>query len=336
MNFKMYLALLRTPHVLTSLRIFRDIDIMVRSFFLHAAFETGLLPALRTPATFDQIVSETGARRRELLEPLVQLGVALKELAESGGVYRLRGKRAKALADPGGDPLAAVLQECVGYHGPVFTHLAERIKGAPLGNYLADTGELIARSSRMFEPFTAEFARSVVRANRPLRLLEIGCGSGVYLRHAAEANPRATGVGIDMQVAVVVKAKANLASWGIRDRFDVHLADILSLPDNLRGPFDLVTLYNNVYYFPSETRTDLFRTIRSLLGDSGSFALVSSMNKNTAQTLYFDIVLRSTTGCAPLPEMRELKSQLHGAGYKSVTPVPLVPGGWYCGVVAKA
>src|SRR5207249_9414427 len=160
------------------------------------------------------LVREFGVRRRELLEGLLRMGVSLGELSVKGGVYRIRGRYARAIAAKDGDPLAAVIQEYVSYHGSVYRHLAGRLRGAPLGNYLEGTGNTVARSSRVLEPFVADFAREMAGKNRPVRILEVGCGSGVYLRHAAEANPLATGIGVDMDEEVVELAEANLAEWG--------------------------------------------------------------------------------------------------------------------------
>src|SRR5205823_11436505 len=112
----------------------------------------------------------------------------------------------------------------------VYRHLAGRLRGEPLGDYLEATGNTIARSSRVLEPFVADFAREMAGKDRPVRILEVGCGSGVYLRHAAEANRLATGIGVDMHKDVVRLAAANLEEWGIGDRFRVVRADIRRAP----------------------------------------------------------------------------------------------------------
>src|SRR5215211_7886926 len=146
-----------------------------------------------------------------LLASLLEMGVLLGELGQAKGRYRLRGARARALSRPDGDPLAALIQEYLTYHNSVYRELAARLRGAPVGDYLAGTGTLIARSSRITEPFIAHFIRSVVKPRGPLRILEVGCGSGVYLHHAALVNPQSTGVGLDMQADVVEHARGNLA-----------------------------------------------------------------------------------------------------------------------------
>jgi SAM-dependent methyltransferase len=333
MNFRTFRTLIRSPHLLTSLLLFRDIGTVSRTYFLHAAFETGLLQALRSPSTLEQITRKIAPKRPELLEPLLDQGVAAGELFRWHGVYSLRGRRAKAIASASGDALAAMVQELVGYHGSVFTQLGARINGAPLGNYLSGAGPLVARSSRIFEPFIRSFAQEVSIAGSPRRLLEIGCGSGIYVRYAADANPCLTGVAIDMQEEVVAHAVANFSGWGIGSRFKVRIADIRNLSADQTGLFDLITLYNNIYYFPVAERVGLFRTIRSLLAEGGTLALVSSMSGS--KTAYFDLVLRSTIGCAPLPKLDELKEQLRESGFGNIRSVELIPGLLFYGITAQ-
>src|SRR5438067_8935640 len=236
------LRLFRTPHLWTGIRALGDMKSFLRVHFLYAAIESGLLEALKTPRSKAELVRKLGVERPELLEALLRMGVSLGELSVKGGVYRIRGSRrhersgyARAMAAKDGDALVAVIQEYVSYHGSVYRHLAGRLRGQPLGNYLEGTGNTVARSSRVLEPFVADFAREMAGKNRPVRILEVGCGSGVYLRHAAEANPLATGVGIDMQEEVVELAAANLAEWGIADRFRVVRADIRQADTGDRG-----------------------------------------------------------------------------------------------------
>jgi hypothetical protein len=335
MNTKSILTLLRTPDLRSALLLQRDLHTLLRVHVLYAAFDSGLLQTLRTPSTLEQIATSLQAQRRDLLEGLLDLGIALGEIAQDAGRYRLRGRRARSLAKAEGDPLAALLQETVSYHGSVYQGFAARLRGGALGDYLAGTGELVARSSRVLEPYIGGFVQAVVASGRPLRLLEVGCGSGAYLRWAAEANPGVTGLAIDMQADVVNHARANLADWGIAGRFDVRVANILAPPADLTGPFDLATLYNNIYYFPVDARIDLFHRLRSLLAPDGALALVSTMRSDSLDSLNFDLVLRSTLGCAPLPELDELTGQLQASGFGQVEPVQLIPGGWLYGVLAR-
>jgi ubiquinone/menaquinone biosynthesis C-methylase UbiE len=321
------------PHLLAQVAVMQDLRVYTRVCYLYAALSSGLLRAIETPATGREIADRLRVVRPDLLDSLLRVGVSIGELSLQRGRYRIRGARSKALIAPANDPLAAVIEEFVTYHGSVYRHLADRLAGAPLGDYLAGTGDLIARSSRVLEPFMTDFVREAATRNNPATLLEIGCGSGVYMRHAAEANPRLTGTGLDMQEDAVALARGNLAWWGFTERFKVVLGDIRTLP-HLGGPFDLVTLYNNIYYFPVREREALFRTLRNLLNPGGSLALLSSMQGTTPLAADFDLILRSTQGCYPLPRLSDLKRELHEAGFRHVESTRLVPTEPFYGVIA--
>jgi protein-L-isoaspartate O-methyltransferase len=262
------------------------------------------------------------------------MGVALGELGCDQGRYRLKGQRARALASPDGDSLAAFLQEHVTYHGSVYRHLAERVRGEPPGDYLAETGDLVARSSRILEPFVAAFVHHIVMDLHPEQMLEIGCGSGVYLRYAAEAYTEGRGIALDMQPQVAEQAKKNLAAWGVGDRFQVLAGDIRHPPADIAGPFDLITLYNNIYYFAVEERPTLFEKLFAWLKEGGALALVSPMQGKDVETLNFDVVLQSTLGCTRLPSLNELQAQLRMSGFKQIKTESLMPGATLQGVLA--
>jgi len=68
-------------------------------------------------------------------------------------------------------------------------------------------GRLIARSSRVLEPILGEAVDNVVLVGGAMRLLEIGCGSGVYVRRAAARNPQLTALGLELQPVVAEMAK---------------------------------------------------------------------------------------------------------------------------------
>jgi SAM-dependent methyltransferase len=308
----------------------------MRVNFLHAALEAGALEALQSPSTMQELGTRLAVKRPELLESLLELGIALKELGREGDRYHLRGARARALAGRDGDFLAAYLEEAIAYHGSAYRHLAERMRGAELGDYLSIHGELIARSSRILEPFVGNFARLAARSSGITGLLEAGCGSGVYLRYAAEANRELTGIGIDLQEDVIAQAKANLARWGLGERFEVLVCDVMKPSAEWTGTFDLVTLYNNIYYFPVQERIHVLRTIRGLLRPGGTLALVSAFHGSDPEGINFDLVLRSTAGCAPLPKLDELRGQLAQAGFAEPGVYRLAAGDWLYGLLAQA
>jgi len=79
-----------------------------------------------------------------------------------------------------------------------------------------------------------------VPARGAFRLLEIGCGSGVHLRYAAERNSSLTALAVELQPAVAEMARTNLRGWGLESRVKVGTGDIREkAPDE---PFDIATL----------------------------------------------------------------------------------------------
>ena len=195
---------------------------------------------------------------------------------------------------------------------------------APPGDYLEQFGTVITRSSRVLEPFIAGFVKEAVQSG-PLRLLEIGCGTGVYLHHAAQANPQLTGVALDLQESVIEQARTNLRNWGISDRFRLLVGDIRTPPPEAAGPFDLITLHNNVYYFEPDERPALFRLLRSSLAPDGALLLTTIVRGTTLASLDFDLALRCTAGCTPLPSVDEVTAQLREGGVSDVRVARLMP-----------
>lgn len=327
MNLNAWMTFLRLPDLGAQLGINRDAEGFIRLHFLHAAAATGLLKRLRTWTELEQ--------RTDALDALLDVGVALGELERDGHRYRVCGKRSALLAEERGDALAAMVEEYVTYHAAVYRDFPERLQTGQPGDYLAGKGEMVARSSRMLEPFMTEFVQQTVAGKGAITMLEIGCGSGIYLRHAAEANPQATGIGIDLQADVVRETTARLAGWGLAPRFRIVRADIRQPTPELAGPFDLITLYNNIYYFPANERIGLLRSLRGRLKPGGALALTSLFAGNTVPATNFDMVLASTLGCAPMGTIAAFTGQLHEAGFTSVTMKCLLPGQPFYGVAAE-
>ncbi|MGH9186298.1 MAG: class I SAM-dependent methyltransferase [Acidimicrobiales bacterium] len=318
-------GLLRQPHKLGQLLVLRDLVPWIRVEFLGAAARLGLLSAVDRPHTEAELADRLEVTEPGLLRSLLELGAALGELRHDGERWSLRGARAKALADPAVPGMAALTTEFVVYDADVYAALERRLRGEPPGDYLSEHGELVAEGSRVDEPLLAPFLSQLVRQLEPRRILDVGCGSGVYLRAAAGAAPGLTGDGIDLDVDAVALARRNLDTWGLSERFAIHQADVRDLPPSLRDPYDLVLLFQSIYYFPVDERTALLTQLRSLVPD-GVVAVVSMVTDgHDPLGAHYDLLFRSTAGNYPVPAAAEVRAALTEAGFRRVDERRLAP-----------
>jgi len=253
----------------------------------------------------------------------LDFGVDLGILAASREGYTLR-RLARQLVNPAGDAAAAFLEEAAALHHRLISEAPERWReGRPFT--LADQdGPLVARSSRMLEPYVGEAVDAVVPTDRPCRLLEIGCGSGVYIRRAAIRNPALTALGLELQPEVAAVASENLARWGLAERAQVEAGDVRQ-----RAPvasFDLVTLHNNINYFPPSERVAVLRHVGSFLVDGGQLLVTISCRGPGGAGAVLDLWGAMTAGCGRLPTPAELTSQLAAARFSRVGSRSLIPG----------
>jgi SAM-dependent methyltransferase len=319
-----------------TLGILSDSRALSRIRFLHAAERAGLIQNLQAPVTAGELAGVLNIVDVEGLTDLLAVGVAIGELRSRRGRYSIKGSRIRGLASQEGDALGAFAGELADYRGDVYRDLPARLFGRERGRYLDEYDELVARSSRLVEPFIARFVGDVVTQRPTHNLLEIGCGTGIYVRHAAEASPRLRAVGVEMSERVSALAAANFAAWGLGDRCTVLHADIRQpAATNLGGPFDVITLHNNVYYFPPSERASLFADLRGRLAPGGRLVLTSVFAGKTLAAAEFDLVLRSTAGCWPLPDRGELHDSLKNAGYRTVVFHRLLATDPLFGVVAE-
>jgi 2-polyprenyl-3-methyl-5-hydroxy-6-metoxy-1,4-benzoquinol methylase len=177
------------------------------------------------------LIQKLNVKRPEILDALLDVGLSIKELAYKNGLYSIAGKRSKAIAGKEGDMLAAMIQANITYYSSVYRSAADRMRGAPLGNDLEKIGGLVARFSKIGEPFIKSFIKDIVIGKDSIRILDVGCGSGIFLQSFFNANQTASGIGIDMDEMVVKQAQKNIEKWGLNDRFRIIVGDILVPPN---------------------------------------------------------------------------------------------------------
>jgi 4-hydroxy-2,2'-bipyrrole-5-carbaldehyde O-methyltransferase len=204
MSLKPFFSLLREGRLKPLVGVGAGLKSFYKLTYLAAAGEVGLLEKLaKGPTTFDSLAEFFAAKGqgREALEAWLQMGVRLKVLNLGPRGYQLSGL-AKALARPENDAALAMVEEVAGLHHKLIAGTLPKIRSGELWSLEDQDGELIARSSRVLEAFQAEAIERIFPGSGALRLLEIGCGSGVYLRYAAGRNPELTALGVELQPAV--------------------------------------------------------------------------------------------------------------------------------------
>lgn len=92
---------------------------------------------------------------------------------------------------------------------------------------------------------------------RPLRILDVGTGSGCLLVTLLAELPNATGLGTDISADALAEAAANARHNGVAERAQFVQHDLLQ---GLAGPFDLLVC--NPPYIPTGTIGSLAREVR--------------------------------------------------------------------------
>ncbi|GLZ76010.1 methyltransferase [Actinorhabdospora filicis] len=306
---------------LSRLSAIRDSRQVVRSLFLSSAARTGLPD--RPGFTLAEAVADVGAGEAETVRSWLAVGVALGELRLRDGRYLPRGRRWRAIA---ADPfLRDHYRSVTEYQTGTYDALLSGAERGDLGEFAAT----IAGVSRAAEPFTARFVRASVPPDA--RVLDVGCGTGVYLRAALDGRAN-TGVGIDLSPEVVAGAAANLTAWGLDGRASVEAAD---LREYTGGPFGAVTLLNCVYYFRPTELAGVFAHVRSLLAPGGRLVLVTMARENAVAAAHLDLMLRVQDVPAGLHTMGAIATAMREAGFGPGRARRLVPGQPFWGLTAS-
>jgi len=110
MQFKYLYSFFKTFKIQVCFSVVSDFKGMVRYHFLYAAVESGLLEALKTPYSRDDLINKLGVKNLDILDALLNVGISLKELNFKNDLYGIRGKRSQAMIGAYGDTLSAVIQ----------------------------------------------------------------------------------------------------------------------------------------------------------------------------------------------------------------------------------
>ncbi len=308
----------------------------VRLALLRGGLDDGTFAALSEPRTASALAEERGADH-ELTAAWLRAAHAAGLLELHGDAYGLPGFVRWLLETEAGDAGRAMLEEAIQAYGAVLGRYPEMIRTAerPIWNGNAEAAERVARGSRVLEARALRALYRVPGVRKARRVLDIGCGEGVYLLDLLRRYRDAIGDGVELDAGVAERARARLQRGAVHRRAEIHVGDFTTLELPHVG-YDLALLNNNVYYFGEDRREPLFRRIFDHLVPTGVLAIQSPMVTDdpisrwsgaTAAMASFDAFLRVHADLAGLPEPEELQAQLRSAGFEGIGTVPVVPGG---------
>jgi 4-hydroxy-2,2'-bipyrrole-5-carbaldehyde O-methyltransferase len=295
-----------------------------RASFISAALSSGVYENfIDEKASFEHLCEKMVVSNREGLRAWLELGVSLGELKRTGNAYQIKGKISRALLKPVNDAFKALLEEVVSYHYVYVMDAPTMLRKHKWFPFDETPGELVARSSRVSEPFILEAVDMVVPRQGGFQLLEVGCGSGIYIQRACTRNPELRAVGLELQEKVAAVARRNIQAWGLEQRATIEHSDVKNYSTDQK--FDLVTLHQNIYYFPVQEREHLFRHLREYLKPGGEMLLTSACQGGGPGIQGLNIQVSTTEGFSPLPDPDQLSQQLKAAGFADVKAWRLVP-----------
>lgn len=139
----------------------------------------------------------------------------------------------------------------------------------------------------------------------PLRMLDVGCGTGRLIALVAQRPDVKIAVGADYSPVMVQRCSERLSALGV-PRASVVVADAERLPF-ATGSFDVLTCCNSFHHYPHQRQAvaEFYRVLRP----GGRLIVVDGFRDNVIGWMIFDVVVTSiekTVYHAPWSVMREM------------------------------
>lgn len=318
------LRLARSGDVRARVASVRDGQAAVRLAAVGAGLSTGLLDLLReSPDSTEGLAKRAGWTAPGILEGLVRVLSAMGLVRGGPERWQLTRRGRAVLED---DAVRATYEGFADYHTGLYRDIEQQLSGGAPRRDIVEKGDVIARLSRVMDPFVLDALSREVEQRRPHRVLDVGCASGSHLAHMLRLAPYAEGVGIEKDPAAAAMARETLAGGELSGRAEVVEGDARDVLGPSMGSFDLVLLGNVIYYLPLFERVHLLRTVAERLEPGGAVMVVSTALSDATFSRHFDLLLRAQEGDMELPDMDVLADQLRAAGLTPGKPRRIAPG----------
>ncbi|HEX6728690.1 MAG TPA: class I SAM-dependent methyltransferase [Pyrinomonadaceae bacterium] len=165
------------------------------------------------------------------------------------------------------------------------------------------------------------------QADKPLKVLDIAAGHGMFGIAFASNNPKAEITALDWSKVLEV-AKENAQKAGVADRYSTIEGSAFEV--EFGRDYDVVLITNFLHHFDVPTNETLLRKVHAALGEGGkavTLEFVPNEDRITPpDTASFSLVMLAGTRAGDAYTFAELDKMMTNAGFKNSTIHSLPPG----------
>lgn len=154
---------------------------------------------------------------------------------------------------------------------------------------------------------------------RPMRLLDVAAGHGLFGIEIARQNPEAQVVALDWAPVLEV-ARANAEKAGVLSRYSLKPGSAFEV--DFEGPYDIILLTNFLHHFDAEMCTRLLQKCHSELAPGGRVAaleFVPNADRITPPAAAaFALIMLATTVAGDAYTFEEYEAMFSNAGFGGI------------------
>ena len=150
--------------------------------------------------------------------------------------------------------------------------------------------------------------------DRPLRVLDVGCGTGIFAERIRGAFPKALVWGVDLVGGMLAQGSERWKRHA--NTVQAVQGDSERLPFDA-GTFDFVTCANSFHHYPKQDRAIL--EMRRVLSPGGSLLLIDGYRDRPWGWFIYDVCVATVEGAVHHASRKRIQELCERAGFAAIS-----------------